>query len=224
MQDNLTIDINLDERLAKKICHDFLSNVTLIKKDDIIFELKQVLKQYSITDIDFLDLIHLIKYLCILKQINYQTDYVYSGLAELFEGDMIFRKTIESLFTTITNKESVHLTILKTFDTICKNITTKEKIFEYRSEKLKVAGYCYYIKKNKKDAYICSCPVLYEEEIFISRLHSLEYDLTKLPDAIKSGRSLIVKHPYKCKRPYFNGFFLTEIEKAINLIEKYGIE
>jgi hypothetical protein len=216
MQDS----IDLHEDLAKRIGADFLNNKLIINKDEVVYALKQILKQYSITDIDFLTLKDLVKCMCILKKIDYQKIYVESKLAELYEfKGMIFKKTREHYFTASFNKIVAHNSILKTFDIMCKNLTKDNDTFELRVETLKTGGYCYFIKKNKKDAYVIFYPSMYEGEIYLRRFMSLEYDLNKLPETIKGGRRLVNKHKYKYQTPYFNGFFLNEIEMAISLIE-----
>jgi hypothetical protein len=215
--------VELHEDLAKRICSDFLNNKPLINKDEVVFELKKLLGQYAITDIDFLNLRNLVKCLCILKKIDYQKEYTESKISELFDyRGTPFRKTMEKNFTAVFNKVIVHNSIMKSFDTICKNLTKGSNLFEFKTEKLQTGGHSYCVKKNKKDAYVIFYPSMYEGEIYLRRFFSLEYDLLALPGSIKACRRLVKKHNYKYKIPYFNGFFLNEVEMAISLIEEFN--
>jgi len=214
--------IEIDEDLAKKICADFLNNKNYIIKDDIVFALKEVLKQYSITDIDFLNLKNLVKCLCILKNINYQKDYVESKLEESFDIKSIFKRTKQAYFKTNFNKEIVHKSIIKTLDSVCEKISNKTNKFELRFKKTRLDGYCYIIKKNQNDAYLLFNPNMYQDEIYIKRFQSLEIDVTKLSKNFLTGRKVVTKHRLKFKVPYLDGFFLDEIEMVIPLIEEQG--
>ena len=215
----------LEERLAKKICFDFLKSKNTQDKDEIIYELKKLLLNYSIDNIEFLNLKYIVECLCLLKGIDFKVEYTDAGLTPLFKTrSSEFRKIDDKLFVLKFDKEATHITIVEYFEKMCKNLSTKTDTFSLRIESMLKGGYRYYIQKNGKDVYICYHINLYENEIYIRRFMSITPDLMKLgpPAEITFGKRFVTVHKYTHKIPYLDGYFLTEIEKLILILENYG--
>jgi|GEM_PF-4257594 len=216
--------VTIAEPLATKICTDFLEGKKIEKKDDLIFELKNVLHEFSIDDVDFLNLRHLVEALCILKGIDYSKEYADTGLAKLFNFKQTeFKKIDDELFVQDFDKQSVHKQIIAVLEKICNKLCNEKYKFTLRYEIIRGGGYRYFIEKNKEDVYICFYPNLYEGEIYIRRFMSIKPDLRHgAPESVKAGRKFVTQHKYAHKIPYFDGFFLNEIERVIQILEEYG--
>jgi hypothetical protein len=223
MQDNLN---KLPENLSKKICEDFLSGKYYEDKDDIHFKIKEQLLEFAITDIDFLTIKQCVECLCLLKGVSFQIEYVDTGLSSLFNIKQTeFRKIDVRKLSTKIDKAALHIRIITVLSTTCKNLTHGNQKFTLRFEVIRGGGYKYYLQKDTEDKYICFHPNLYEGEIYIRKFMSIKPDLKDgAPDILKAGRKFIPTHSYSPKLPFFDGFFIDEIERVIKILEEYEIE
>lgn len=220
MQNNLN---DLPIALAGKIATDFFESKVVLDRDEVAFKLKNLLSDYSIVDIHFLTLKNLVECVCLLKGIDYEKEYKATGIADLFTvKNYEFSKIDDKLLVIDFDKSQVHDSTVTILTEVCKNLTTDKSKYLLRFEIIKGGGYRYFIQKNKEDVYICFYTNLYDGEIYVRRFMSIKPDLSSgAPEILKAGRKFVTKHKYTIKVPYFDGFFLNEIERVIKTLEEY---
>lgn len=82
--------------LAKKIGYLFFDNITYEFEDQVEENLKELLENHNIINVDFLSLQELTEACCLLKSISFKDNFKNTGLYEFFNANLIFEKILAS--------------------------------------------------------------------------------------------------------------------------------
>jgi len=232
MQNSIVkLELVLVEKLSELIFGKRIEYV-----DEVEFELKKILHEYGILDIDFLSVRQLTEAVCTIKGINYEVEFIDTGLSSMFSNkilDNFITPKMSELSQTF-DKDAIHNIVIIELNKIVKSVEntlignlseTNNTKYSFRFEVTgsgKTGSVKYFIQKNKKDAYCLSATNLHENDVYFKRFQCLEIDINKnLPPTFKNVKNIKVNHSYIPKTPYMNGFYLKEIEQVLIIFETY---
>jgi hypothetical protein len=231
----IKLDVNLSKRLSELI----FEGKQFEYVEDIEFELKNILSQYGINEIDFMNARQLTETVCILKKIDYEKEFIDTGLSASFSTKIV-EKFITPKVTDFSNsfdKDAVHNIVIIELNKIVKRVEkeligdrgeTRNDKFSFRFEVAgsgKTGSVKYFVQRNNVDIYCLSAATPVGEKIYLKRFQNIENDLNRnLPPIFKGIKKITSNHKYIPKVAYLNGFYLSELEQVLIIFETYNNE